>query len=173
VNLVIQRVNDDREWQNALAAVKRKGGQWEGPARMLVDLELFRCEAPMRLVVKASRQGVVAHSEIRDLGTAEYAARIAGLSNTVVRPGLRRHGIYSAIIYLRNVLLDRSDFQFVAARVKKGHEQRYMQQYPGFTRVKKEDEFGAAWLLRPIGPRSIDEAVWGVVKHLETKVKKW
>lgn len=177
-NYIVEKATGEKWWNLILKRVKANDEVSEQPFRLLVDWSLLSEPIPVKLAVWTPGRTVVAHSEIRDLGTAA-GLRIAGLSNTVVAPGYRRQGIYTALIKLRNAILDGSDFDCVAARVKKGFEDRYMAQYNpqflGFTCVKKEDAYGAAWLLRPIhywDHLAVEEEK-PIMNHLETKVKKW
>ena len=176
--------SSERNWPGCVAAVKANDRACTGDVRLLVDYSLLAAEIPLKLIVRApaglAAYTIVAHSEIRDLGGAPHPAggvefTIAGLSNTVVAEGYRRQGIYTALIKLRNIILDQSSgFDCVAALVKKGYEQRYRRQYPGFKLVKEEDQFGAAWLIRVLPGIVITESEMGrAITYLETEVKKW
>lgn len=177
-DLIVSR-SSEGNWPGCVAAVKANDRTCTGDVRLLIDYSLLSAEIPLKLIVRApAGHTIVAHSEIRDLGEVN-GTKIAGMSNTVVAPGYRHHGIYTALIKLRNMILDRGSFDCVVGRVKMGYEDRYMAQYspqfPGFTCVKKEDAYGAAWVLRPIyycAPLEMKE-LKPIIKYLETEVKKW
>jgi hypothetical protein len=163
---------ESRDWEAVQRLVKEDKTYRDEGLQPFADLSLLDEPIPLKLAVTVNGK-IVAHSEIRDLGTPGYGIRIAGLSNTVVTPGYRRLGIYTALIRVRNLLLDHSDFLFVAARVKRGYEGRYTGVYPGFVKVKEADPQDQAWLVRATRGKTYSEPMLGLATaHLE-KVGRW
>lgn len=176
--LLIQPVLSQQEWQKALESVKADNNHPWDSFRYYLDVRAFSIGIPQRLrVVMMTNHGTIiaAHSEIRDLGTEpECGLSISGLSNTVVSEYFRHKGIYTELIKLRNLIINCSQFDCVAARVKLGYEERYMAQYPGFRIVKDQDPHGAAWILRETRGKALDsDECASVVSYLEREVKKW
>lgn len=173
--LFINPVVMDGTWKHALEAVKQPiGCRWDR-FTFFAGMAVFSVPIPERLIVTAGDRTVIAHSEIRDLGMDPVSdLHIAGLSNTIVAEAFRQKGIYTALIKLRNLIIDHSRFDCVAARVKLGYEDRYMAQYQGFHRVKDEDPHGAAWILRQTRGKALSsERIASIVSYLEHEVKKW
>ena len=169
---LISAVHGRKAWNGVRRLVKQGKKCPHDKLEFYADMSLFSESIPLKLAVTV-KGNIVGHSEIRDLGTARYGICIAGLSNTIVTPGYRHRGIYTELIVLRNIILDLSGFLFVAGRVKRGYEERYMNQYPGFVRVKDEDADGAAWVLRSVGGRPYtDEMLSAAMEHLEN-IEKW
>lgn len=162
-------------WHSAIEAVKRPIQCPWHRVHLFTHMSLFSQPIPEKLVVITRDSTVVAHSEVRDLGTDPVShLQIAGLSNTVVAEAFRSKGIYTALIKLRNLIIDCSGFDCVAARVKLGYEERYMAQYPGFRIVKDQDPQGAAWILRETRGKALDtDECASVVSYLEREVEKW
>ena len=174
--LFISPVMADGDWQDTLQAVKAPldcfGWKTIG---FYYHHAVFSVGIPQRLKVTTDDTIIVAHSEIRDLGTDPVSnLSVAGLSNTIVAQAFRGKGIYTTLIKLRNLVIDHTDFDCVAARVKLGYEDRYMAQYPGFCRVKDQDPHGAAWILRETPGKALERIEYtSVVSYLEREVKKW
>ena len=169
---LINAVHGEDNWNGVRGLVKEDKRCPYDELKFFADMALFSEPIPMKLAMTV-RGNIVAHSEIRDLGTARYGIRIAGLSGTVVTPGYRHHGIYTQLILLKNIIVDRSGFFFVTARIKRGYEEWYMVQYPGFVKVKEQDPQNQAWVIRPVRMRSYTgDMLQAAIEHLEI-VKKW
>ena len=115
-----------------------------------ISWEIFEASVPVMWLI--SVDGIpMCHTEIRDLGSVN-GYRIAGLSATTVAEGFRHRGIYKCTITLKNILLDRSDFACTVSRLKKGHEDHHMAQYPGYEVFLPKGPWGAVWCIRVIKP---------------------